>query len=81
MTRVAFKMKLHKGYEEEYKKRHDELWPELEELIEEQPVSANIPFFWMKKPIVLFGVFENRRSGYHWMIYLHNRSCKNGGRI
>lgn len=30
MIRNAFKMKLKKGYEEEYKKRHDEIWPELE---------------------------------------------------
>ncbi len=29
MKRVAFKMKLKVGYEEEYKKRHDEIWPEL----------------------------------------------------
>lgn len=33
MERVAFKMKLFKGMEEEYKKRHDQLWPELQELL------------------------------------------------
>lgn len=33
MTRVAFKMKLFDGFEQEYKKRHTELWPELEELL------------------------------------------------
>lgn len=33
MQRVAFKMKLFKGQEAEYKKRHDQLWPELEELL------------------------------------------------
>ena len=33
MHRVAFKMKLFKGFEEEYKKRHDALWPELEQLL------------------------------------------------
>ncbi|MEO6283992.1 MAG: L-rhamnose mutarotase [Dyadobacter sp.] len=27
--RVAFKMKLHPGKTEEYKKRHDEIWPDL----------------------------------------------------
>jgi len=31
MKRVAFKMKLKVGYEVEYKKRHDEIWPELKE--------------------------------------------------
>ncbi|MEY2916607.1 MAG: L-rhamnose mutarotase, partial [Bacteroidota bacterium] len=29
MTRVAFKMQLFAGKKEEYKKRHDEIWPEL----------------------------------------------------
>lgn len=33
MQRVAFKMKLHKGFEDEYKKRHDEIWNELKELL------------------------------------------------
>lgn len=35
MQRVAFKMRLFKGQEAEYKKRHDELWPELESLLQE----------------------------------------------
>jgi L-rhamnose mutarotase len=29
MIRIAFKMKLKPGCGEEYKKRHDEIWPEL----------------------------------------------------
>ncbi len=29
MIRNAFKMKLKAGFEAEYKKRHDEIWPEL----------------------------------------------------
>lgn len=33
MNRIAFKMKLKPGCEAEYKKRHDEIWPELAELI------------------------------------------------
>jgi len=33
MRRVAFKMKLFKGKEDEYKKRHDEIWIELKELL------------------------------------------------
>lgn len=31
----AFKMKLYKGFEEEYKKRHDEIWEEMKEMIHE----------------------------------------------
>lgn len=33
MHRIAFKMKLFRGYENEYKKRHDEIWPELTDLL------------------------------------------------
>ncbi|WP_291913963.1 L-rhamnose mutarotase [Chitinophaga sp. CB10] len=39
MPRVASKMKLFKGFEEEYKKRHDELWPELHALLKENGIS------------------------------------------
>ena len=38
MERVAFKMKLFKGMEEEYKKRHDEIWPELSALLKEKGI-------------------------------------------
>jgi L-rhamnose mutarotase len=31
--RRAFKMFLYKGFEDEYKKRHDAIWPELKELL------------------------------------------------
>ena len=31
MIRKAFKMKLKPGFEAEYKKRHDQIWPELSE--------------------------------------------------
>ena len=33
MQRVAFKMKLFKGLEGEYKRRHDAIWPELTNLL------------------------------------------------
>ncbi len=39
MERIAFKMKLHKGFEAEYKKRHDALWPELEYLLKSTGIS------------------------------------------
>lgn len=38
MNRIAFRMKLKKGCEAEYKKRHDEIWPELKSLIKDQGV-------------------------------------------
>jgi len=39
LQRVAFKMKLIKGFEVEYKKRHDEIWPELQHLLKETGIS------------------------------------------
>lgn len=35
----AFKMKLFAGKEAEYKRRHDEIWPELVALLHEASVS------------------------------------------
>lgn len=33
MQTIAFKMQLLPGFEEEYKKRHDDIWPELKALL------------------------------------------------
>lgn len=35
----AFKMKLNQGMEAEYKKRHDEIWPELVDLLRQSGAS------------------------------------------
>ena len=39
MQRFAFKMKLKPGFEAEYQKRHQEIWPELARLLKEAGVS------------------------------------------
>lgn len=39
MPRVALRMQLKKGFETEYKKRHDTLWPELEQLLKDTGIS------------------------------------------
>ena len=39
MQKVAFVMKLKSGFEEEYQKRHDEIWPELSAALSEAGVS------------------------------------------
>ncbi len=39
MNRVAFKMKLKPGVAEEYKRRHDEIWPELVWLLRQAGIS------------------------------------------
>jgi L-rhamnose mutarotase len=38
MKHVAFKMQLHPGFEAEYKKRHDEIWPELKALLKDSGI-------------------------------------------
>ena len=37
--RLAFKMYLKKGMKDEYKKRHDAIWPELKELLKNAGIS------------------------------------------
>ncbi len=39
MERKAFKMKLKPGCRDEYRKRHDEIWPELKDLLKAAGVS------------------------------------------
>lgn len=39
MARVAFKMQLLKGFEEEYKRRHDAITPELKKLLKDTGIS------------------------------------------
>lgn len=39
MKRLAFKMKLKAGFEKEYEKRHEEVWPEVERELKKAGVS------------------------------------------
>lgn len=57
MKRIAFKMQLHAGKEEEYQKRHDELWPELEQLLKDAGIS-NYSIFLDPETHSLFGVLQ-----------------------
>ena len=62
MTRVAFTMKLKPGKIEEYKKRHDEIWPELRDLLKENGIS-DYSIFVDEKTNVLFAVQKNSGEG------------------
>jgi len=55
MTRNAFKMKLKPGCEAEYKKRHDEIWPELAEELSRAGVS-DYSIFLDAETLTLFAV-------------------------
>ena len=57
MPRVAFKMQLFKGQEDEYKKRHDALWPELEQLLHTTGIS-DYSIFLDATTNSLFGVLQ-----------------------
>lgn len=57
MTRLAFKMKLFTGQEAEYKKRHDEIWPELTVLLKAHGIS-NYSIFLDPATNDLFGVLD-----------------------
>jgi L-rhamnose mutarotase len=57
MQRLAFKMKLFKGQEAEYRKRHDEIWPELYDLLKENGIS-DYSIFLEEETGFLFGVLK-----------------------
>jgi L-rhamnose mutarotase len=57
MTRLAFKMKLQQGFELEYQKRHDEIWPELQQLLKTTGISE-YSIFLDAETNILFGVLK-----------------------
>jgi L-rhamnose mutarotase len=44
MIQKAFKMKLFDGQEKEYKRRHDEIWPELAKTLKEHGATTYLIF-------------------------------------
>ena len=57
MQRVAFKMKLFDGREDEYKKRHEAIWPELKTLLKETGVEDYFIFL-DEETNILFGILK-----------------------
>jgi len=57
MERNAFKMQLKRGFEHEYKKRHDEIWPELKQQLKKAGIS-NYSIFLDPETLSLFAVQE-----------------------
>lgn len=53
----GFKMKLYAGMEAEYYKRHNELWPEMEEMIHAYG-GKNYSIFLDEETLTLFGYIE-----------------------
>lgn len=57
MVRKGFKMKLYPGMEAEYEKRHNELWPEMQDMIHEYG-GKNYTIFLDRETLVLYGYIE-----------------------
>ena len=55
MQKYAFRMQLNPGMEAEYKRRHDEIWPELVALLREAGVS-DYSIHFDRQTNALFGV-------------------------
>lgn len=55
MGRYAWVAEVRPGYEEEYRRRHDEIWPEMIDVLREAGVR-NYSIF--RHGLVLFGYFE-----------------------
>ena len=54
-------MKLHPGNIQEYKRRHDELWPELSDLLKQTGIRE-YSIFLDEETLVLFGVMNIERQ-------------------
>jgi L-rhamnose mutarotase len=87
MKRVAFKMKLHSGQEEEYKRRHAALWPELEQLLKQTGIE-DYSIFLDEETNYLFGVLKisnplamndlpNHRVMKKWWAYMKDIMASN----
>ena len=55
MAGYAWVLEVRPGYEDEYKKRHDEIWPEMLETLRDAGIS-NYNIF--RHGLTLFGYFE-----------------------
>ena len=57
MKRIAFKMKLYKGQEAEYRKRHEAIWPDLVSLLKRSGIK-DYSIFLDDETNILFGVLK-----------------------
>ncbi|WP_165224037.1 L-rhamnose mutarotase [Affinirhizobium pseudoryzae] len=61
LEKYAFKMKLNPGMQAEYKKRHDEIWPDLVELLAQAGIS-DYSIHLDPETNILFGVLTRPRD-------------------
>lgn len=56
MERVAFRIKLKEGCKEQYKKNHDEIWPEMSAMLDK--AGMHNYSIWLTDDNQLFGYYE-----------------------
>jgi L-rhamnose mutarotase len=61
MEKYAFRMRLYPGAEDEYRRRHDEIWPELVALLKEAGIS-DYSIHLDRETHTLFGVLWRRED-------------------
>jgi len=59
MEQIGFRMQLNPGQAEEYRRRHDEIWPELVSLLKEAGIS-DYSIFFHEETLSLFAVLKRR---------------------
>lgn len=69
-VRHAFKMKLKPGYEAEYKKRHDDIWPELSDLLSDTGIQ-DYSIFLDEETLTLFAVQKISKDFDHDLLPNH----------
>ncbi len=69
MEQIAFTMRLFPGQIAEYKRRHDEIWPELAALLHDTGIR-DYSIFLDEQSLILFAVL--RRTEGHTMVDLPN---------
>lgn len=72
--RKAFVMSVHLGAEEEYEKRHNPIWPELEKVLQDHGVS-NYSIFLHPETRQLFGYAEIE-SEEQWVAIASTSICR-----
>ena len=77
MVRKGFKMFLYPGMEEEYEKRHNQLWPEMRNMIHEYG-GHNYSIYLDRETHVLYGYLEVEDEE-RWASLLILPSTENGG--
>jgi L-rhamnose mutarotase len=75
MRRVAFKMKVKAGFEAEYQRRHDALWPELAQALRQAGIS-DYSIFLDEETRTLFAVQKQTDDSTAGLLHNHPIVCR-----